>query len=84
MAVDRTYRCNLCRDRLDVGPGSDPLTRPIGLYWSASQNSWFEKPWREVENHICAPCLSSLQALPSRCGGGYECDGGPQCSSDHK
>lgn len=33
---------------------------------------------------ICAKCLSSLQALPTRCGADFECSGGPNCGSDHK
>ena len=76
MAVDRTYRCDLCRDtyRLDEG-------RLIGLHWS---DGWIEKQARAVERHICCACLSSLQALGPRCGQGFECTGGPKCGSDHK
>jgi len=77
MAVERIYRCNLCRElrRLDEND-------LVGLYWS--DRKWTEKPAKEVENHICMRCLSSLQALPARCGQGYECTGGPRCGSDHK
>ena len=84
MAVDRTYRCNLCNDVLHTHPGDGASRRPIGLHWQSWPKGWIEKPWRETENHICARCLSSLQALPPRCGAGYECNGGPNCGSDHK
>ena len=84
MAVERKYRCNLCREELRTEPGGDPAKKPIGLHWNSWPKGWTEKPWRETENHICIACLSSLQVLTQRCGDGYECDGGPQCSSDHK
>lgn len=84
MAVERTYRCNLCRDSLSSDPFATPSARPIGLYWQSWPQGWVEKPPYETENHICVRCLSSLQALPARCGEGYECDGGPRCNSDHK
>jgi len=82
VAIERIYRCNLCRDRLE--PDGDPAKRPIGLYWVSFPKGWTEKPWRETETHVCVPCLSSLQALPARCGAGHQCDGGPRCGSDHK
>lgn len=80
MAIDRTCRCDLCRDtyRLDEG-------KLIGLHWSDwPAKGWTEKPAREVERHICCACLTSLQAFTPRCGQGFECDGGPKCGSDHK
>lgn len=75
--IDRTYRCDLCRD-------SYPANEMIGLHWQSWPKGWVEKPAREVENHICAPCLSTLQHFPDRCGQGFECSGGPNCGSDHK
>lgn len=78
MAIDRTYRCNLCRNT-----PRDPLNDLVGLYYSWPKG-WTETPAPEAENHICMPCLSSLQALPARCGQGFECGGGPTCGSDHK
>ncbi|MNO23668.1 hypothetical protein D3C76_134730 [compost metagenome] len=75
--IDRTYRCNLCREQHE-------LRDMIGLHWSSWPKGWAEKPPRETENHLCMKCLSTLQALPPRCGGGFECTGGPNCGSDHK
>lgn len=80
MAVTRMYRCNLCSDA--VRP-QDVERRLIGLYWKHWPQGWEERPVYEVENHICASCLSSLQALPTRCGAGHECNGGPNCDRDH-
>ena len=87
MAVERTIRCDLCRDQLETGVCVEPSRRPVGIHWQswpAGATGWIEKPWRETDRHICAICLSSLQAMPQRCGQGFQCDGGPRCPSDHK
>lgn len=77
MAVKRIYSCNLCRE--DRNPDS-----LIGLYWSTFPKGWTEKPAYETETHICLTCITNIQAMKQRCGQGYECDGGPNCGSDHK
>lgn len=80
MAVRRTYRCDLCGDGLSLD--GQYGKQGFGLYWTG--RAWEERPAAQVERHLCAPCISSIQALPPRCGQGYECDGGPTCGSDHK
>lgn len=77
MSIERTYRCNLCRDTYEP-------KQLVGLHWTSFPKGWTEKPAREMENHICMPCLTSLQAMTQRCGQGFECTGGPNCGSDHK
>lgn len=78
MTTVRTYRCDLCGD----SHKPEDLT---GLHFETfPARGWIAKPARQVEHHICTPCLSSLQALPRKCGQGFECDGGPNCGSDHK
>lgn len=81
MAVKREYRCDLCggTPRNMIG---DPAL--IGMRWE-SGDVIVEAPWREVERHLCAKCLSSLQAFRPICGDGIrDCRGGPRCPSDHK
>ncbi|MDQ0082871.1 hypothetical protein J2W35_003230 [Variovorax boronicumulans] len=76
--IDRTYRCNLCRDKHE-------RQDTVGLHWQDwPAKGWIEKPSQETENHLCMRCLSSIQALAPRCGQGFECNGGPTCGSDHK
>ncbi len=60
MAVDRVYRCDLCRD---MHQASDL----IGLYWTGAGkgSAVIQKPAHQVEHHICAACLASLQKFPS-------------------
>lgn len=77
MTVTRNYSCNLCRE-------TQELRNLIGLHWSAFPKGWEEKAPNATENHICKPCLSTLQAMNAICGQGYECRGGPNCGSDHK
>jgi hypothetical protein len=75
MTVERKYRCNLCRDSINV--------ELIGLYWKNSM--LVEVPFKESENHLCLRCLSHIQAFEPVCGGGMRgCNGGPECMSDHK
>lgn len=78
MAVTRSYSCNLCRS---TARDIDDL---VGLHYEAWPKGWSEVSALTAENHICMSCLSSLQALPPRCGQGFECRGGPKCGSDHK
>ena len=77
MTVTRTYSCNLCRATKD----REAL---VGLHWSSFPRGWTEKPAHETENHICLLCITDIQSMKQRCGQGYECDGGPNCGSDHK
>lgn len=77
MSVKRTFHCNLCRDQHEPN-------NLVGLHWSSWPKGWEEKSPLETENHICMTCISTVQALPSRCGQGYQCEGGPKCGSDHK
>lgn len=82
MAVERTYRCNLCRDTLSLNPMAGKQAH--GIYWNPWPAGWISKAAGQVENHLCAPCISSIQAMPAMCGQGFECTGGPKCGSDHK
>lgn len=76
--IERTYRCNLCREKCEP-------QELVGLHWNSFPKGWTENQSPiAVENHICKACLSSLQALEQRCGQGFKCDGGPNCGSDHK
>jgi hypothetical protein len=85
MAVDRTYRCDLCRDVLSLEHMSSGR-RAVGIYWQdwPKPSGWLVKPAREVERHLCVRCVSSIQAMPAVCGQGFDCNGGPGCGSDHK
>lgn len=81
MVVKREYRCDLCGER-PQSPLGDP--RLIGIRWE-SRGVMVEAPYRDVERHICAACLSSLQTFETICGDGFRgCKGGPKCPSDHK
>ena len=77
MTIKRTYACNLCGDTKET----DSL---VGLHWETFPKGWKEASPRTTENHICIPCISSIQAIKQRCGQGFECTGGPKCGSDHK
>lgn len=78
MTVVRTYRCDLCGD-------THPHEQLVGLHWETwPAKGWIRKPAREVEHHLCPTCTTSIQALAPRCGQGFDCDGGPNCGSDHK
>jgi hypothetical protein len=83
MAVQKTYRCDLCGDPLKLD-GLAESDRAIGIYWKSWPKGWEMRSAREVEKHLCPACVSSIQAMPAICGHGYECRGGPQCSSDHQ
>jgi len=83
VAVEKTYRCDLCRDPLRPDMDAEGR-RAIGIYWKGWPRGWIVKPARESERHLCPACISSIQAMPKICGHGYECAGGPQCGSDHK
>lgn len=79
MSVDKNYRCDLCRDRI----GTDDMhNSATGLYWVGKTIE--QREALSVERHLCIHCLSSIQAMPRRCGQGFECKGGPKCGSDHK
>lgn len=82
--ISRTYSCDLCRMTFPSHELGGSSSRLIGIYFEPWPDSIIEKPITEVERHICVKCLCALQAMPKRCGHGYECDGGPKCSSDHK
>lgn len=52
--IERTYKCNLCRDRKEPN-------ELIGLHheW----DKWVEKESVGCENHICFSCLQALTAI---------------------
>lgn len=84
MAVERSYRCDLCRDAVQLDEMAESR-RAIGLWWQDwPAKGWLMKPARETEKHLCPACVASIQAMPKICGHGYECEGGPGCGSDHK
>jgi hypothetical protein len=81
------YKCDLCGTRLRDNP-----LLPLGEGKKAFS---FKRPGggrrlevtaraEDGDVHLCADCLSWVQAAPPICGAGYECDGGPSCASDHK
>jgi hypothetical protein len=57
VSVRRTYSCDLCSD---VYEPNDPSL--IGLHWSGSGRGCkvSSAPTRNVEHHICRPCLNWL------------------------
>lgn len=80
MAVNRTYKCDLCGD---TWLPEQTYSRLVGLHWTGDR--WRRMPANQCERHICVKCLSSLQESPKVCGAGFEgCPGGPNCTSDHK
>jgi hypothetical protein len=81
MTVERSYKCDLCGDRINL-QASPP--EGIGIWWQSWPKLLISKPARETEHHLCVPCVSSIQAMPAICGQGFDCTGGPQCGSDHK
>ena len=58
MTVKRTYYCDLCGANGD----GEPLR---GIYWQqqSTREQLVEKPWREVEHHVCEKCLKGLREL---------------------
>lgn len=83
MAIDKQYFCNLCRVRLHPGASIGFRYRPIGIRYSAHAG-WQEVPYPDTDVHLCATCISSIQAFEPRCGQGYKCSGGSKCASSHK
>ena len=83
MAVNKTYKCDLCGDALTTDPGAESR-KAIGLHFTPWPRGWLVKRAGECAHHICPPCVASIQAMPQMCGQGYECNGGPNCGSDHK
>ena len=80
MAVRREYRCDLCNDNPKTSSGDPDL---IGMHWG-NYGVVSEAPWHTVERHICAKCLSSLQAFKPVCQHGVRgCYGGPRCLYEH-
>ena len=75
MSVSKTYACDLCKK-------SFAPAKLTGLAWKGG-NAIEETPAHMTEYHICNPCLSSLQKFRQRCGSGFECAGGPNCSLAH-
>ena len=75
MAVSKRYFCDLCEAEGE---------NLIGLSWRGPLGYVQVSDWPEATTHLCPVCLSSLQQLAPRCGAGYECNGGPDCGSDHK
>lgn len=82
--LEYNFKCNLCSKKLAY-PTMDTTKRPIGIVWTRTGriNLYSNDP-RHTETHICSACLSGLQALPKICIAGFECDGGPNCTRDHK
>ncbi len=74
--IERRYVCDMCRDYYEP-------RRLVGLHWQGTEG-WKEVSSEGTERHLCFRCLSSIQGLKQRCGGGYQCPGGPLCASDHK
>jgi hypothetical protein len=73
--IERTYSCNICE-------GQYHPRQLVGLY--LTQHGIEESDAASVDTHICCKCLSSLQSFQKRCGAGFKCSGGPNCTSDHK
>lgn len=52
--IDRTYRCDLCRD----------IHEPrdlIGLYWAIFNTIDFKRSQRDVEHHLCFKCFDQIR-----------------------
>jgi len=77
MTIERTFQCDLCKTRLEP-------RHLVGLYWGAGVYLE-ERPSRDVEHHLCFPCLSAIQRFDVRCGKGVkDCSQGPRCDREHK
>ena len=74
--IERMYKCDLCSERREP-------RQLVGLYWENGR-AIKEVLSHDSEHHICFACLSSLQRFEKRCGAGFKCSGGPNCTSDHK
>ena len=81
-AVERTYRCDLCRDTLHTASGAGERLA-IGLHFNSWPKGWIMKRAVETERHLCPVCVSSIQAMQPTCGKGFPCDGGPACNRTH-
>ena len=59
MTVTRTYYCDLC----GANGNGEPLR---GIYWEQqdTKERIVQRPWRDVEHHICEKCLADLKRLP--------------------
>lgn len=51
--IDRSYRCNLCRDAVDP-------QAMFGLYWTGVGKCIERRPPMQVEHHICLACASQI------------------------
>jgi hypothetical protein len=56
MAVERTYKCDLCRDTYAVDDA-----RLVGILWT--DRVFIYAPSRNVEHHLCANCIGSAVRL---------------------
>lgn len=52
MTTERTYRCNLCRDGIEVAQG-------VGVHFSDMTNFKFVA-LRDAENHLCNDCIERI------------------------
>lgn len=78
MSKSISYSCDLC------GFTSTDKKYFIGI--SMPNNERQIEPNQEwTDSHICKKCVTFVQCgIPQICIGGYECQGGLRCTSDHK
>jgi hypothetical protein len=59
MAIDKTYRCDLCNDMHSPDDG-----KLVGIYWTTRQ-SIEVRSVRSVEHHLCRGCVEAIAAIRS-------------------
>lgn len=78
--ITRAYTCDLCGKTIET----HPFFAGVGIIRDSGTGNLALAPEAETESHVCAGCLSGLQARPAMCRAGHNCAGGPNCTSDHK
>lgn len=75
--IDKTYRCNLCRDQRPLNHLTGLFWQPTGEHTSAGRpiEGYVQVPPMDVENHLCLGCVVNIQAFkvfPSQLQGFHE------------
>jgi hypothetical protein len=80
--------CFICNKSLSTELFADHTRNPIGFGWVPRSRGYSSKlvelPLEKTDRFICSACLSGFQSMKERCGAGFECSGGVDCTSSHK
>lgn len=71
MSVCKKYYCDICKEECERQLLGIKIEE--GVFCGQSL----------TENHLCFRCISTIQDMESICAGGFRCNGGPNCTSDH-